>query len=81
MDWWNARKEIVGEDIGDKSRRFTAQEILEGKCNLDLCKFPVKQDELPPPKELMARYREERGKVDARIDAVPAKLDALLESN
>ena len=81
IDWWNDRREIVGEDIGDKSRRFTAQEILEGKCNLDLCKFPVKQDELLPPKELMARYREERGKVDARIDAVLAKIDALLESN
>ena len=81
IDWWNDRREIVGEDIGDKSRRFTAQEILEGKCNLDLCKFPVKQDELLPPKELMARYREERGKVDAKIDAVLAKIDALLESN
>jgi type I restriction enzyme M protein len=81
IDWWNDRKEIVGEDIGDKSRRFTAQEILEGKCNLDLCKFPVKQDELLPPKELMARYREERGKVDAKIDAVLAKIDALLDEN
>ncbi len=81
MDWWNDRKEIVGEDVGDKSRRFTAQEILEGKCNLDLCKFPVKQDELLPPKELMARYREERGKVDAKIDAVLAKIDALLDEN
>ena len=81
IDWWNDRKEIVGEDIGDKARRFTAQEILEGKCNLDLCKFLVKQDELLPPKELMARYREERGKVDAKIDAVLAKIDALLDEN
>ena len=62
----------------DKSRRFSAQEILAGNCNLDLCKFPVKQEELLPPKELMARYREARDEVDARIDAVFAKIDALL---
>ena len=79
IDWWNDRKEIVGEEIGDKSRKFTAEEILAGNCNLDLCKFPVKQDALLPPKELMARYREDRGKVDAKIDAVLAKIDALLD--
>lgn len=79
IDWWNDRWEIVGEDIGDKSRRFTAQEILEGKCNLDLCKFPVKQDELLPPKELMARYREESRMIDEEISGILSRIDGILQ--
>ena len=78
VDWWNDRREMVGEEIGDKSRRFSAEELLAGNCNLDLCKFPVRKDELLPPRELMARYREERGKVDCAIDAVLAQIGELL---
>lgn len=75
--WWKKRTEIVGDDVGEKSRAFAAQELLDSNCNFDLCKFPKEETEVLPPDELMARYRAERAKVDAEIEAALAEIDRL----
>lgn len=68
--WWKKRTEIVGEDIGEKSRVFTVEELLALDCNFDQCKFPKEENEILPPDQLMKKYRAAREKVDAEIDAV-----------
>ena len=81
FDWWNDRRELVGDEIGEKSRRFSGAELLAGGCSLDLCRYPVQKDEILPPKELMAKYRAARAEADRGIDAVLADIERLLEAD
>ena len=57
IDWWNNRQEIVdAENNDEKSRSFTAQQLLDMDCNFDQCKFPKDEEEILPPAELLADY-------------------------
>ena len=78
MDWWNDRKEIVSEEIGEKSRVFTAQELMDMGCNFDQCKFPKDEEEVLPPDELLKQYHEKRAALDKKIDAQLAEIENLL---
>ena len=78
IDWWNDRKEIVSEEIGDKSRVFTAQELMDMGCNFDQCKFPKDEEEVLPPDELLKQYHEKRAALDKKIDAQLAEIENLL---
>lgn len=81
LAWWDKRVEIVNEDVGEKSRVFTVQELLDLGCNFDQCKYPKAELEVLPPGELIARYREERAKIDAEIqDALNAILEGIGEA-
>ena len=56
-DWWSHRTEIVNTETGEeKSRRFTAQQLLAMGLNLDQCKFPKDEEEVLPPDELLQQY-------------------------
>jgi len=76
--WWNKRKEIVGEEIGEKSKRFTVKELLDSDCNLDRCKFPKEEEEILPPDELIAKFQSECAAEDKKIkgllDSIMAKM-------
>lgn len=76
--WWKRRVEIVNEEVGEKARRFTAEELIYNGCNFDLCKFPKEESVILPPHELLKKYHEERAEVDAEIDAVLAEIEAKL---
>lgn len=52
QEWWNDRKEIVSSETGEKSRVFTAQQLLDLNCNFDQCKFPKEEEEILPPAEI-----------------------------
>lgn len=44
IDWWNNRQEIIDSENNDeKSRCFTAQQLLDIDCNFDQCKFQRKK--------------------------------------
>lgn len=76
--WWNDRKEIVLED-GPKAQKFTADYLLnEQGCNLDLCGYPHKEEEVLSPMETIQNYQEKRASLNAEIDHVLAELEALL---
>lgn len=78
-DWWNHRKEIVDAETGDeKSRRFTAQQLVELQYNLDQCKFPKDEEEVLRPEELLKEYHEKRAALDAKIDAQLVEIEKLL---
>lgn len=74
-EWWKNRVEL--ED-GEKSRSFTAQELMDTGCNFDQCKFPKEEEEVLRPEELLKKYHEERTALDAKIDAQLREIESIL---
>jgi type I restriction enzyme M protein len=79
IDWWNNRQEIIDSETGDeKSRCFTAQQLLDLGCNFDQCKFPKEEEEVLRPEELLKQYHEKRTALDAKIDATLNEIQQML---
>ena len=78
LDWWNDRKEIISDELGEKSRVFTAQQLLDLGCNFDQCKFPKEEEEILPPDELIRDYKKRRAALDKKIDSTLAKIEEML---
>ena len=77
--WWNNRQEIADTESNDeKSRRFTARQLLELDCNFDQCKFPKDEEEILPPAELLADYFKKRKALDHEIDKTLAEIQRIL---
>ena len=77
-DWWNDRKEIVSDELGEKARCFTAKELAELDFNFDQCKFPKDEEEILPPAELLANYFKKRKALDDEIDKTLAEIQKIL---
>ena len=78
-DWWNDRHEIVVGETGDeKSRSFTAQQLVEMGLNFDQCKFPKEEEEVLPPDELLKQYHAQRTALDAKIDHTLNEIQKML---
>ena len=77
-EWWNDRKEIIVEEGNEKSRKFTAEELIALDCNFDQCKFPKNDEEVLPPAELLADYFKKRKALDHEIDKTLAEIQRIL---
>lgn len=77
-EWWSDRKEIIIEDGNEKSRKFTAEELIALDCNFDQCKFPKEDEEVLPPAELLADYFKKRKALDHEIDRTLAEIQKIL---
>ena len=77
-DWWNDRKEISSDELGEKSRCFTAKELFDMDCNFDQCKFPKDEEEILPPAELLADYFKKRKALEHEIDKALAEIQRIL---
>jgi len=77
MDWWGDRTEIQ-EDGFDKSRKYSAEELIGGGYDLDLCKYPYEEEEILPPDELIRQYRERRVALDAEINKILEEITTIL---
>lgn len=77
-NWWNDRKEIIIEEGNEKSRSFTAEELISLDCNLDQCKFPSENEEVLPPAELIADYFKKREVLNHEIDHTLAEIQKIL---
>lgn len=77
-DWWNDRKEISSDELGEKSRCFSAKELFDMDCNFDQCKFPKDEEEILPPAELLADYFKKRKALDHEIDKTLAEIQRIL---
>lgn len=77
-DWWNDRKEIILEEGNEKSRCFTAQELLDRDCNFDLCKFPQSVETVLEPKELLSEYWARRHSLEHEVDKTLDEIQTLL---
>jgi len=78
IDWWNDRKEIITDELGEKSRCFTPEELIAVDCNLDQCKFPKDEVEVLPPDELLNKYWQQREDLDHKIDSTLSKIEQIL---
>lgn len=79
IDWWKNRQEIVDSGNNDeKSRCFTAKQLLDTDCNLDQCKFPKEEEEILPPAELLADYYKKRAALDHEIDKTLSEIQKIL---
>ena len=78
QEWWNDRKEIINDEVGEKSRVFTAQQLIDLDCNFDQCKFPKEEEEILPPAELLKQYFEKRAALDHEIDKTLSEIQKIL---
>lgn len=72
------KDKIVVEDGNEKSRKFTAEELISMDCNFDQCKFPKEEEEVLPPAELLADYFKKRKALDHEIDKTLAEIQRIL---
>ena len=78
-DWWQNRVEMIDAESGDeKSRRFSAQELMDFGLNFDQCKFPKEEEEVLRPEELLKQYHEKRTALDAKIDQTLSEIQKIL---
>lgn len=78
-DWWQNRVEMIDEETGDeKSRCFSAQELMDLGLNFDQCKFPKEEEEVLRPEELLKQYHEKRTALDAKIDKQLREIETIL---
>lgn len=78
IEWWNNRKSVSdGENF--KAQEFSTDYLVnEQGCNLDLCGYPREEEEVLDPLDTIREYQEKRATLNAEIDKVLAKLEALL---
>lgn len=77
-EWWNDRQEITIDGF-DKSKCYTAEQLIETNYNLDLCGYPHIEEEILDPHDLILQYQEKRAGLNATIDTVLDKITHLLE--
>ncbi|MCC8135953.1 MAG: type I restriction-modification system subunit M [Ruminococcus sp.] len=77
IDWWNNREEI-NIDGFDKAKKYSVDELTERNYNIDLCGYPHEEEEILPPKELIAQYQEKRASLNADIDRILEQITDIL---
>ncbi len=77
MDWWENRVKL-SDGKYDKARKYTADEIIAGNYNLDLCGFPQEEEVILEPHELIQNYVEERARLNNEIDSILAEIQEVL---
>lgn len=58
-EWWNNRQELTVDGF-PKAKAFTPNELQALDFNFDQCGFAEAEEEILPPKELIAKYQAER---------------------
>ena len=56
-EWWSNREEITIDGF-DKAKKYSVDEIMARTYNIDLCGYPHEEEEILPPKELIAQITE-----------------------
>ena len=77
-EWW-VNREPIEIDGFDKARKYSIQEIIDNGYNLDLCGIPHEEEEILPPRELIAQYQEERARLNAEIDKTLDEIKRILD--
>ena len=77
VEWWENRKEIEVDGFS-KAKKYTAEELVKGGYNLDLCGIPQEEEIILEPKELILEYHEKRKSLDAKIDSTLSKITSIL---
>lgn len=81
INWWNNREKITIDEF-PKAKKYTAHQLInELNCNLDLCGYPHKEDEILEPQELIAQFKQKRKLYNVEIESTLAKILELLNED
>lgn len=78
--WWDNRSEKQVDGV-DKVKKFSVDEIKALDYNLDLCGYPQEQEEILPPKELIAKYQAEREAHEKKMNEALARILEMIGVN
>ena len=80
-DWWNNRIEMINQETGEeKSRCFSAQQLIDLGLNFDQCKFPKEEEEVLRPEELLKKYHEMKDTLNEEIENIVLNFEGLLKN-
>ena len=74
IEWWNNRNEIKDEKEDEsqnetwKSKKYTVDEINNLNYNIDQCGYPVKEEIILSPKEVMSNFISKREYLEKQLD-------------
>lgn len=74
IDWWHNRVEIKDDKVGAsstetwKARKYTIDEIVSLKYNLEQCGYPVKEEIILSPEETMNNFIQRREVIEKELD-------------
>ena len=77
-EWWDNKTEFDVEGF-PKAKSFTPDELKALEFNLDQCGFATVEEEILPPKELIAKYQAEREATEAVLDDALANILELID--
>ena len=81
IKWWTNREEITIDEF-PKAKKYDANQLInEFNCDLDLCGYPHKEDEILEPQELIAQFKQKRDSYNAEIENTLAKILELLNED
>lgn len=80
-DWWNNRSELYNNQIGEKSRSFSPQQLIQLNYNFDQCKFPKNDEQILPPTQLLHDYFKKRRELEKQIDSTLEQIQRELGIN
>ena len=72
--------EIIVDDF-PKAKKYTANQLLESNCNLDLCGFLHIEEDILEPKELIRQFKEKRDSYNLEMEKTLAKILELLDED
>lgn len=79
ISWWDNRVEIKDIDTDTfKAKEYKVNEIVERNYDLDLCGYPVFEEEILSPEETIKEFREKRKKLNTEIELKISKIEELL---
>lgn len=68
ISWWDNRTVITDdENESFKARKYTIEEIISFKYNLDLCGYPKVAEEILSPVDTINQYISQREQLDAKL--------------
>ena len=74
----NADGTPIFEEGNEKSRCFKKLEIAANGYNLDLCKYPKKEEEILSIKDTIINYKKHSGAAEEKINSTLAKITEIL---
>ena len=79
--WWNNR-EVIPDGEYFKAQKYSAEYLLKDQgCNIDLCGYPHKEEEVLAPADLIQKYEEKRASLNAEIDRTILALNSSLNGD
>jgi type I restriction enzyme M protein len=79
IKWWKKRKELTVDGFA-KAKKYKVQELIDKGYNIDLCGFSQEEEEILPPKELIAAYQEKRAELNVEIDRILQQIEEMLNT-